>query len=139
MGNQRKTGTVVKAFDPVARLKRTIRGHFSKLGFTKAQDGTLVLPGADKEIVRRLHHGQREERLLSGADSTVTALRRALCCFANGNEITPEKISLRLVRVFTDTVEADIFRVAALTWSVPVSPGFGRRYAILFGTTITTR
>jgi Domain of unknown function (DUF4338) len=126
-----KTGAVVKAFDPVARLKRTIRVHFTKLGFTRAQDGTLILPGTEKEIVRQLHQGQREERLLSGASSTAAALRRVTCCFANGAEIDPQKISLRLVRVFSDTVEADIFRIAALTWSVPVSPGFGRRLRYL--------
>jgi len=126
-----KTGAVVKAFDPVARLKRTIRVHFTKLGFTRAQDGTLILPGTEKEIVRQLHQGQREERLLSGASSTAAALRRVTRCFANGAEIDPHKISLRLVRVFSDTIEADIFRIAALTWSVPVSPGFGRRLRYL--------
>ena len=131
MSNKRKNGTVVKAFDPVARLKRTIRGHFTKLGFTKGQDGTLVLPGTDKEIVRQLHHGQRIERLSSGSASTSAALRRVLRCFANGAEIDPHRISLRLVRVSSDTVEADIFRVAALTWSVPVSAGFGRRLRYL--------
>ena len=131
MGNKTKNGTVVKAFDPVARLKRTIRGHFTKLGFTRAQDGSLVLPGADKEIIRQFHQGQRDERLLSGAASTSAALRRTLCCFANGAEVDAHKISLRLVRVFSDTIEADIFRVAALTWSVPVSPGFGRRLRYL--------
>lgn len=131
MGNKTKNGTVVRAFDPVARLKRTIRGHFTKLGFTKRQDGTLVLPGTDKEIVRQLHHGQRIERLLSGASSTSAALRRVHRYFANGAEIDPHRISLRLVRVYTKTVEADIFRIAALTWSVPVSAGFGRRLRYL--------
>jgi hypothetical protein len=63
MSNNKKTGAVVKAFDPVARLKRTIRGHFTKLGFTKASDGTLVLPGTGKEVVRQLHQGQREEHV----------------------------------------------------------------------------
>jgi hypothetical protein len=119
VSNKTKNGTVVKAFDPVARLKRTIRGHFTKLGFTKAQDGTLALPGTDKEIVRQLHHGQRIERLSSGAASTSAALRRVLRCFANGAEMDPHRISLRLVRVSSDTLEADIFRIAALAWSCP--------------------
>jgi hypothetical protein len=131
VGKKTKNGTVVKAFDPVARLKRTIRGHFTKLGFTKGRDGTLVLPGSDKEMVRRLHQGQRIERLFSGAASTSVALRRVLHCFANGAEIDPHKISLRLARVSSHTVEADIFRIAALTWSVPVSAGFGRRLRYL--------
>lgn len=36
---------------------------------------------------------------------------------------------LRLVR--SDTPEADLFRVATLTWSVPVSAGFSRRIRYL--------
>jgi len=38
---------------------------------------------------------------------------------------------LCLIRVYSDTLEADLFRVATLTWSVPVSPGFGRRMRYL--------
>jgi hypothetical protein len=126
-----KTGVVARVFSPEALLKRRIRAHFAKLGFTRADDGTLVLPGADKEHVRRLHSGQRAERLKSGGDFLARALPKALPYFADGREIDPAKIRLRLIRVYSDTLEADLFRVATLTWSVPVSPGFGRRLRYL--------
>jgi hypothetical protein len=51
--------------------------------------------------------------------------------FASGSEIDPTKIKLTLRRVRSDTLEADLFRLATLTWSVPVSAGFGRRMRYL--------
>jgi hypothetical protein len=64
---EKKTRNVARPFTAEALLKRSIRSHFTRLGFTKANDGTLVLPGASKEIVRQLHGGQRAERLLVGS------------------------------------------------------------------------
>jgi hypothetical protein len=59
----KKKGAVVRAFTPEALLKRSIRTHFTRLGFTKANDGTLILPGTGKDLVRKLHSDQRSERL----------------------------------------------------------------------------
>ena len=39
----------------------------------------------------------------------------------------PGSIRPQLERVFAETWQADLFRLASLTWSVPVSNGFGRR------------
>lgn len=128
---ERNAGAVARAFTPEALLKRRIRAHLSKLGFVKATDGTLELPGAGKHDVRQLHSDQRAERLTSSAKFLSRALPKTLLHFANGTEIDPSKIRLRLIRVFSETAEADLFRVAALTWSVPVSPGFGRRLRYL--------
>ena len=36
-----------------------------------------------------------------------------------------------LERVSSETMESDLFRLASLTWSVPVSNGFGRRLRYL--------
>ena len=127
MSGKTRTGSVARVFSPEALLKRRIRAHFKKLGFTKAADGSLQLPGVDKQDVRQLHSGQRAQRLDSSAAFLARALPRALPHFANGEEIDPSRIRLRLIRVHSDTAEADLFRVATLTWSVPVSPGFGRR------------
>jgi hypothetical protein len=127
MSGKKRTGSVARVFSPEALLKRRIRAHFKKLGFTKATDGSLQLPGADKQDVRQLHSGQRAERLRSSAEFLSRALPRTLPHFADGAEIDPSKIKLCLIRVHSDTPEADLFRVATLTWSVPVSPGFGRR------------
>jgi hypothetical protein len=131
MNAKKRVGIVARPFSPEALLKRRIRAHFKKLGFTRADDGSLTLPGAEKDDVRQLHSGQRAERLSAGESFLLRALPKALLHFADGAEIDPSKIRLRLIRVRSETREADLFRVATLTWSVPVSPGFGRRMRYL--------
>lgn len=124
-------GAVATPFSDDAKLKRKIRAHFTSLGFVKANDGTLVIPGEGKDVVRRLHGGQRRERLAASATFITEKLPGLLPSFADGSEIDPSSISLKLVRVRSGTREGDLFRLAALTWSVPVSVGFGRRLRYL--------
>jgi Domain of unknown function (DUF4338) len=126
-----KARNVARPFTPDALLKRSIRSHFTRLGFAKANDGTLVLPGVGKEIVRQLHGGQRAERLLVSSAFIERASAIALPHFANGAEIDPTKIQLKLIRVESGTEQSELFRFATLTWSVPVSVGFGRRLRYL--------
>lgn len=125
------TGAVAKAFTPEAKLKRKIRSHFTRLGFTKGCDGTLERSDTGKESVRQLHRAQRSERIQSASNLLKDFLPDALPYFANGSEIDPTKIRFKLIRVEADTFESDLFRVASLTWSVPVSNGYGRRLRYL--------
>lgn len=127
----KKKSNVARPFTPEAKLKRSIRAHFKELGFTKAQDGTLVLPGTGKDIVRKLHGSQRAERLSHSAAFVERESARALVHFADGAEIDPAKIQLKLIRVESGTKNSELFRFATLTWSVPVSVGFGRRLRYL--------
>lgn len=124
-------GGVAQPFSPDAALKRALRAHLRNLGFTKDEAGDLVLPGVGKEMIRKMHRGQRRERLASSQLFLARALSKALPYFADGNEIDPRAIALRLRPVRSGTLEADLFRVATLTWSVPVSVGFGRRMRYL--------
>jgi AcrR family transcriptional regulator len=122
---------IAKPFSPEAALKRSLRAHLHQLGFTKSKDGDLLLPGMDKDVIRRMHREQRRERLTAAQPFLAQGLERALPHFANGAEIDPSQIRLRLRLVKSDTEESDLFRVATLTWSVPVSVGFGRRMRYL--------
>lgn len=126
-----KKRVVARVFSPEANLKRAIRRHFTSLGFERADDGTLVLPGSGKDVVRRLHGGQRTEKLESGGPFLDRVSSKLLPHFADGADINPNRIRLTLRRVYSDTWEADLFRMATLTWSVPVSAGFGRRLRYL--------
>lgn len=126
-----KQTRVAQPFSAEASLKRAVRNHLRTLGFTKNANGDLVLPDGGKDVVRNLHRSQRRERQASAQPFLMRALPRALEYFADGNEIDPGRISLRLIQVRSDTPESDLFRVATLTWSVPVSPGFGRRMRYL--------
>jgi hypothetical protein len=82
MSGKKKTGTVARPFSPEALLKRRIRAHFKKLGFARANDGTLELPGVEKDDVRKLHSGQRAERLNAGSRFITRALPKMLPHFA---------------------------------------------------------
>lgn len=124
-------GGVAQPFSQEAALKRALRAHLRNLGFSKDEHGELVLPGVSKDIIRKMHRGQRRERLAAAQPFLARALPRALPYFADGTEIDPRKIALRLRLVKSGTAESDLFRVATLTWSVPVSPGFGRRLRYL--------
>lgn len=126
-----KKAGVAKAFSSEAKLKRSIRRHFTKMGFSKSSDGTLILPGVGKDVVRSLHADQRTERLEAGSNFLSRTLPKLLRFFADGSEINPARIRLSLIRVKSDTIEADLFRLASFTWSVPVSAGFGRRLRYL--------
>jgi len=125
------TGAVARAFTPEAKLKRKIRAHFTHLGFTKGPDGTLQREETGKESVRQLHRVQRDDRIRSADHLLKEFLPDAIGRFANGTEIDPSKIRLSLQRIEADTFESHLFRAASLTWSVPVSSGYGRRLRYL--------
>ena len=51
--------------------------------------------------------------------------------FASGVDVIPQKISPRLELIDSNCWQSDLFRLASLTWSVPVSKGYGRRMRFL--------
>lgn len=120
-----------RPFSPEAQIKRALRKHLRQLGFTKGKDGELVLPGGSKDVIRQLHREQRRERLDAARGFLERTLPKVLHYFADGEQIDPHRIKLALRLVKTGSPEADLFRVATLTWSVPVSAGFGRRMRYL--------
>lgn len=114
-----------------ANLKRKFRRHLHALGFEKSEDGALQIQGSGKDVIRTLHSAQREERLRANRDFITNKGEKLIGCFASGDDIDPNKISPVLERVSAGTREGDLFRLASLTWSVPVSNGFGRRLRYL--------
>ena len=110
-----------------ASLRRKVRRQLRSLGFHKSDDGALEIDATDKDLIRSLHAPQRDDRLSSNARFLSQRAPKLLKYFASGNEVTPSAIRPKLERVYAGTWQADLFRLAALTWSVPVSNGFGRR------------
>jgi hypothetical protein len=127
----KKRAVVVSAFSPEATLKRKVRDHLRKLGFTRASDGALVSPSSSKEKIRSLHFEQRKARLKAQRDFVRAALPDLLHFFANGSEVDAERIAPRLELIQAESWQSDLFRLASLSWSVPVSAGFGRRLRYL--------
>ena len=126
-----KKSKVVTIASREAILKRKIRTHLQDLGFTKSERGSLQISGESKEIIRTLHRPQREQRLESNRAFLSSKGMGLLHYFAAGQDVDPSKITPVLERVATGTPEGDLFRLASLTWSVPVSNGFGRRLRYL--------
>ncbi|KPM17702.1 Druantia anti-phage system protein DruA [Citromicrobium sp. WPS32] len=122
---------VINVASREANLKRRLRRHLRSLGFEKAEDGSLCVQGEGKDVVRSLHRSQRDERLKANRTFLSERAEALLPYFALGSEIDPQKIAPSLERVHAGTWQGDLFRLAALTWSVPVSNGFGRRLRYL--------
>ena len=128
MGHSNKNNNLVIPISArEASLRRKVRRQLRSLGFHKSSDGTLQTDGHDKALIRSLHRPQRTDRLSANADFLARHADELLPHFASGKDIDPRCIRPRLERVYAGTWQADLFRVAALTWSVPVSNGFGRR------------
>jgi hypothetical protein len=127
MGNS----SIVPAFTAEALLKRRVRDHLHRLGFTRDKYGLLIAPDAGKDSVRSLHRSQRREKLLAQRDFIKHNLDELLPHFASGAEVEVTKVRPRLELIEAGTWQSDLFRLASLSWSVPVSDGFGRRLRYL--------
>jgi len=80
-----------------------------------------------KDAIRLSHRSQRKAKYERSAEFVKRTLPRLLPYFASGQEVVPERLSPRIHLVVSGSKEADLFRLATLTWSIPVSEGFGRR------------
>lgn len=114
-----------------AYLRRRLNAHLRRLGFATDEHGALVPPNISKRRFRALHSFQREDRLKRENEFIQREWPHLRRYFANGTDVTPEKISPRLELVTAGTWQARLFRLASLTWSVPVSQGYGRRMRFL--------
>ena len=123
--------SVVRIATREANLVRRLRRHLTALGFHKNQDGHLETTGTGKDVIRSLHQAQRTGRIKSNREFLKENWPAALKHFASGAEIDPAKIKPVLKLVESGTWEGDLFRIASLTWAVPVSNGFGRRLRYL--------
>lgn len=126
-----KSTTVVRVSIREANLKRRMRRHLTSLGFQKTREGVLAPLGNDKDVTRTVHGVQRDDRLAANRQFISDKLPKLLKHFASGADVDPTRISPALERIDTATWQGDLFRLASLTWSVPVSNGFGRRLRYL--------
>ncbi|MCA9176601.1 MAG: DUF4338 domain-containing protein [Planctomycetales bacterium] len=121
----------IPLFTLESRIRRALRRHLKELGFTKSADGSLVPPSNGKDTLRRMHRAQRIERL--EAESQFIAKQWPLLrqYFAAGGDVVANAITPELELIESGTWQSDLFRLASLTWSVPVSKGYGRRMRFL--------
>ena len=113
-----------------AKLVKKFRAHLRQLGFRRSK-GTLTFEGTGKDVIRGLHAEHRGDRIDANDKFLKEHYEGLKKYFASGAEVTPSLIKPRLERIKADTWQANLFRLASLTWSVPVSNGFGRRIRYL--------
>jgi len=129
---KKKGAKIVAISARLANLKRKVRRHLLSLGFQKSEkDGHLVVSGTGKDVIRALHLAQRNARLRDNRDFIDKHLPLLQQHFASGSDVDPARISPSLERISSDTWQSNLFRLASLTWAVPVSNGFGRRLRYL--------
>ena len=111
-------------------LKKLVLDRLKEAGFVITDDGTLLPPFVDKEGLRQIHKPAAQLEIVSRQDWLRRHLPEYLPFFANGDEVTPERIDPALVEVTTEQ-QHNLFRVARLLWSIPFSKGYGRRLRFL--------
>jgi len=114
-----------------AQIKRSLRAHLRRLGFQKTAHGLLLPPDDLKESIRALHRAQRDQRLVEESKFVRSEWPLLKSHFANGSEVDVAKVAARIELISADTWQSRLFRLASLTWSVPVSQGYGRRMRFL--------
>src|SRR2546428_11129354 len=113
-------------------LKRKIYTELKQAGF-KFERNAIVPPDLrDKSAIRKVHSPALEHLLKENKRWIIENEKTLLEFFADGEEITPDKISPKLVLIENSESEnSKLFRYASYLWSVPLSRGFGRRLRYL--------
>lgn len=127
----KKHSKIIPLFSLEARIKRLLRKHLRDLGFCRTSEGMLQPSSNSKETVRDLHRAQRYDKLKGEEEFIDTTWPKFRIYFADGTDIVPQKIDPELELIEGGTWQSDLFRLACLTWSVPVSQGYGRRLRFL--------
>jgi len=112
-------------------LRRAVHERLLRVGFKKNGHGYFIPGALTKETIRGLHRLRRIEHRDTHRHLIHRGGIELSAHFACGADVTPERIDPELVSVRSGTKEADLFRIATLLWSIPVSRGFGRRLRFL--------
>ena len=84
-----------------------------------------------KDGIRAMHQAQRYDTLMREMAAIGGRVEELMQHFANGDDVRPDAIDPELVPVRSEGLYSDLFRLATLLWSVPVSKGYGRRMRFL--------
>lgn len=112
-------------------IRRRFRWHLRELGFKRQGYGSIEPSPGGKEGLRALHRKARAHALLREREFISEAYPRLRHNFASGKDVIPSRVRARFELVGAGTEGSDLFRLAGLTWGVPVTPGYGRRIRFL--------
>jgi hypothetical protein len=114
--------------EDLLRIKLT--SHFERCGVipTATRDESFF---PNKEQYRAAHLYQRLEKINLSENFLNKKLHKLMHYFADGSDVIPENIDVEIELVESGKLSSDLFRIATLNWSVPVSEGYGRRLRFL--------
>ena len=121
------------------KIKEKVLDHWLKLGYIVGDDSLKLPDTIDKSLIRNIYQSKRVEREESETKFLDENAHELIHNFANGDEVNPEHILPVLEEVDSGTWQSDLFRLATMLWSVPVSRGFGRRIRFLVWDTTTEK
>lgn len=84
-----------------------------------------------KDAIRAYHAVQRADFRIRHCKFVTQYGERLLHHFANGDEVEVDKVDPVLCPITKDGEDNALFRLSTLLWSIPVSPGYGRRMRFL--------
>lgn len=111
-------------------LKNLLLRRIQELGFQLTNEGTLSTCTIDKDAVRSLHQPATKVEVALHQKWLQKHLDRYHCFFADGSEVEPACVR-PVLREVVDQDHANLFRIARLLWSIPLSKGYGRRLRFL--------
>jgi hypothetical protein len=114
-----------------AHLRKKLLAHVGKLGFVTDEKGCLAPRSDGKNALRTLHSFKRSAILEGEKEFVQSEWPQLKRYFADGTDVEPDRIQPRLELIEANTWQSRLFRLASLTWSVPVSQGYGRRMRFL--------
>ena len=114
----------------ITALRNDILQHLAAIGVIATGDATREAVDG-KDAIRTMHAHQRAKKALQVRRALRPHWARLLDHLADGHEVDPARIDPELVPVVSDHETGELFRLATLLWSVPVSSGFGRRMRYL--------
>lgn len=113
-----------------SELRDLLLQRLQDLGFMLADNGTLVAYTPDKETVRSLHQPATKVEIGQHQQWLQQHIDRYIHYFADGCEVDPVRIH-PVLREVVNQHDANLFRIARLLWSIPLSKGYGRRLRFL--------
>ena len=84
-----------------------------------------------KDAIRAYHAVQRADFRIRHCKFVTQYGERLLHHFADGDEVEVDKVDPVLYPITKDGEDNALFRLSTLLWSIPVSPGYGRRMRFL--------
>lgn len=119
----------------LSNLKKKVRENIliglKEQGFFLTEENSIEEKALNKEEIRKLHKVAVNSILIKNEKFVTKNEKRLIQYFANGKEVNPDDLSVRLEIVKTGELSGDLFRYASLLWSVPISSGYGRRIRFL--------